>query len=168
MSVNAIEIIASDMAKEAKLLCFDEFQVTDIADAMILRALLEAFMARGIMVFFTSNRHPDDLYLNGIQRDSFLPCIDLIKDKCELINLDSGIDYRRRGRIISSHLYLTPVNAETTARMEDAFKFIIDGNAPESRSLQAMGRRINIPKCYGNVAFFTFQDLCGKGTVRVT
>jgi protein AFG1 len=95
LSHDPIPTIADDLSNEAWLLCFDEFQVTDIADAMLLRRLLEELFKRGVVMVTTSNRHPDELYKNGIQRQSFLPAIANIKECCNIHSLDSGVDYRQ-------------------------------------------------------------------------
>ncbi|KAF8969404.1 AFG1-like ATPase-domain-containing protein [Flammula alnicola] len=95
--------VARDLARDAYVLCFDEFQVTDIADAMILRRLLESLVNYGVVCVMTSNRHPDDLYKNGIQRSSFIPTIDLLKSHFEVTDLDSGTDYRQIPRALSHH-----------------------------------------------------------------
>lgn len=95
-SYDPIPVIAAELAKDAWLLCFDEFQVTDIADAMILRHLFKGLFKQGVVLVTTSNRHPDELYKNGIQRKSFLPAIDNIKKRCVIHCLDSGVDYRQR------------------------------------------------------------------------
>lgn len=95
---DAVPFVAADIAETAQILCFDEFQCTDVADAMILRRLLEALMSHGVVLITTSNRHPDDLYKNGIQRQSFIPCINLLKKQLRVINLDSSTDYRKLPR----------------------------------------------------------------------
>jgi len=97
-SFDSIPQIASEISAEAQVLCFDELQVTDIADAMILRRLFEEILSHGVVMVFTSNRHPDELYKHGIQRGQFIPCIDLIRDRCNVVSLNSGTDYRRRAR----------------------------------------------------------------------
>ena len=91
---NPISLMAQEIAKDNFLLCFDELQVLDIADAMLLRKLFVQMYRTNVVTIFTSNRHPDELYLNGIQRKYFLPVIDLIKEKCLVYELCSGIDYR--------------------------------------------------------------------------
>ncbi|KAF3350605.1 D-arabinose 1-dehydrogenase [Verticillium dahliae VDG2] len=96
--VDAVPFIAADIAEQGNVLCFDEFQCTDVADAMILRRLLESLMSHGVVLVTTSNRHPDELYKNGIQRDSFLPAIQLLKNRLHVINLDSPTDYRKMPR----------------------------------------------------------------------
>ena len=100
MKYDPIPSIAYQVAKESWLLCFDEFQVTDIADAMLLRRLLQEFFNNGVVLVTTSNRHPNELYKNGIQRESFLPAIALLQKRCRLFNLESGQDYRKQGILI--------------------------------------------------------------------
>ncbi|OAQ97714.1 hypothetical protein LLEC1_04333, partial [Akanthomyces lecanii] len=92
--IDAVPFVAADIAEQGNVLCFDEFQTTDVADAMILRRLLEALMSHGVVMVTTSNRHPDELYKNGIQRESFIPAIKLLKTRLHVINLDSPTDYR--------------------------------------------------------------------------
>ncbi len=92
---DAIPFVAASIAEQSTILCFDEFQCTDVADAMILRRLCESLMHHGVVIVTTSNRHPDDLYKNGIQRQSFIPCINLLKNRLRVINLDSSTDYRK-------------------------------------------------------------------------
>lgn len=103
-AMDPIVSIASDISNDTYVLCFDELQVTDIADAMILRNLLYELMKTGVVIVFTSNRHPDELYKNGIQRSSFIPCIELLKERCEVVSLNSGIDYRKRGTMFCAIL----------------------------------------------------------------
>lgn len=107
--LDTIPFLATEIAQKSNVLCFDEFQVTDVADAMILRRLFTLLLSDkfGVILFTTSNRHPDELYINGIQRESFIPCIELIKQMTHVIQLQSGTDYRRIVRPVSS-VYLTP------------------------------------------------------------
>ncbi len=117
---NPLEKVADGFKAETDVLCFDEFFVSDITDAMLLAELLRALFARGIALVATSNIPPDDLYRNGLQRARFLPAIELIKQYCEVRNVDAGIDYRLR-TLTQAHLYLSPLNEETDAAMQQMF-----------------------------------------------
>lgn len=117
---NPLEIIADGFKTQADVLCFDEFFVSDITDAMLLATLLEALFARGITLVTTSNIPPDDLYRNGLQRARFVPAIELIKQYCDVMNVDAGIDYRLR-TLTQAKLYLTPLNPQTEQEMDDIF-----------------------------------------------
>ncbi|KAE9409941.1 AFG1-like ATPase [Gymnopus androsaceus JB14] len=145
--------VARDLAREAYVLCFDEFQVTDIADAMILRRLLENLLNYGVVAVITSNRHPDDLYKNGIQRSSFIPAIELLKDRFKVTDLRFGncLDYRRVPRALSKVYY-------------DPFYKSMTDNDPsiKNRQLTIWGRKLTIPESTSKVAKFRFDDLCGK------
>jgi len=155
--------VARDLANEAYILCFDEFQVTDIADAMILRQLFERLLSHGVVCVITSNRHPDDLYKNGIQRSSFVPCIELLKTQFDVTDLDSGTDYRRIPRTLS-HVYYDPLTPENGAEIEKIFKALTsDPSDPvqQNRKLNTWGRTILVPESSSTVAKFTFNDLCG-------
>src|SRR5437762_11473754 len=113
--------IAREIAAETRLLCFDEFQITNIADAMILARLFETLFDEGITVVATSNRKPDDLYQGGLQRDRFLPFIDLIKARLEVLELGGGHDYRM-DRLRNFDVYLTPAGAWANAKPDEAFR----------------------------------------------
>ncbi|KAL1946471.1 hypothetical protein VTO73DRAFT_14575 [Trametes versicolor] len=159
-----IEPVARDLAQEAYVLCFDEFQVTDIADAMILRQLFEKLMNFGVVSVITSNRHPDELYKNGIQRQSFVPCIEILKERFEVTDLDSGTDYRRIPRTLS-HVYYDPLTPENQAEFDKLFKaFASHDNEPitRNRKLHVWGREVAVPHSTRTVAKFGFLDLCGK------
>lgn len=112
-----LEIVADKFKAETDVLCFDEFFVSDITDAMLLGGLMKALFARGITLVATSNIPPDDLYRNGLQRARFLPAIDAIKANCDVMNVDAGIDYRLR-TLTQAHLWLSPINEETQQQME--------------------------------------------------
>ncbi|RLM27564.1 cell division protein ZapE [Brenneria alni] len=117
---NPLEKVADGFKAETDVLCFDEFFVADITDAMLLAELLRALFSRGITLVATSNISPDELYRNGLQRARFLPAIELIKQHCDVCNVDAGIDYRLR-TLTQAHLYLTPLNAQTEAAMRQMF-----------------------------------------------
>lgn len=112
-----LEIIADRFKAQTDVLCFDEFFVSDITDAMLLGGLMQALFARGITLVATSNIPPDELYRNGLQRARFLPAIEAIKRHCDIMNVDAGIDYRLR-TLTQAHLWLSPLNEETAGRME--------------------------------------------------
>ncbi|KAG6854339.1 hypothetical protein C0991_007844 [Blastosporella zonata] len=157
--------VARDLANEACVLCFDEFQVTDIADAMILRRLLESMVNFGVVCVMTSNRHPDDLYKNGIQRSSFVPAIELLKSHFDVTDLDSGTDYRRIPRALS-HVYYDPLTPENTSEMDKVFKSLTSRDPSDppihNRTLHTWGRTINVPESTSKIAKFAFRDLCGQ------
>ncbi|MCS2152889.1 cell division protein ZapE [Scandinavium goeteborgense] len=112
-----LEIVADRFKSETDVLCFDEFFVSDITDAMLLGGLMKALFARGITLVATSNIPPDDLYRNGLQRARFLPAIDAIKEHCDIMNVDAGIDYRLR-TLTQAHLWLSPLNDDTRQKMD--------------------------------------------------
>ncbi|KZT71431.1 AFG1-like ATPase [Daedalea quercina L-15889] len=155
--------VARELASEEYILCFDEFQVTDIADAMILRQLFERLLSHGVICVITSNRHPDELYKNGIQRASFVPCIELLKTQFDVTDLDSGTDYRRIPRTLS-HVYYDPLTPENQAEIEKIFKALTsDPSDPvqHNRKLTTWGRTIVVPESSSTVAKFRFDELCG-------
>lgn len=213
--VDAVPVVAADIARQGNVLCFDEFQCTDVADAMILRRyvsshvvlpalsnlfcegpfspfplwrgggkssisrsssktgnhemlteppsrrLLECLMSHGVVLVTTSNRHPDDLYKNGIQRESFIPAIKLLKNRLHVINLDSPTDYRKIPRPPSG-VYHTPLDSHAQSHAEKWFRFLgdpEDGSAPHSETQKVWGREIYVPRVSGRCAWFTFDEL---------
>lgn len=153
--------IAKEIAAETRLLCFDEFQVTNIADAMILGRLFETLFEEGITVIATSNRAPDDLYKNGLQRDRFLPFIELVKQRLEVLELGGSQDYRM-GRLRELDLYLTPLGAWATRKLDEAFRALSNGADGEPRVLRTQGRNVEVPRAAPGVAMAHFMDWCAK------
>ena len=152
--------VAQAIAEEARLLCLDEFQVTDVADALILRRLLESLTAHGVVLVTTSNRMPDELYLNGINRAQFLPAIDLLKECCEVYPYDeAAADYRLLGSLTKT--WLAPLDAETEKTFEAKWARLTKGRRVKSGTLEVSGRAVKIPRKSGGVARFAFEEICG-------
>ena len=163
--IDAIPFVAADIAEKSTVLCFDEFQCTDVADAMILRRLMEGIMSHGTVLVTTSNRHPRDLYKNGIQRDSFIPCINLLSEQLRVLNLDSSTDYRKIPRPPSG-VYHHPLDAGAKTHADTWFRFLGDFEAdpPHQATHSVWGREVTVPHASGRAARFTFQELLGRAT----
>lgn len=158
--------VARQISLEATLLCFDEMQVTDIADAMVLGRLYKELLERGVVIVATSNRVPDDLYKGGLNRQLFLPFIEMIKQQFDVVPLDGPTDYRY-DRLKGVDTYYTPINEETTAKLSEAFFRLTDRDVENrdkvpSGELEVQGRKIFVPKCARGVAVFSFKRLCAN------
>ena len=157
----ALPMLAERIAERARVLCFDEFHVTDVADAMILGRLFTALLDHDVIIVATSNWPPDDLYTGGLQRDRFLPFIALLKSRMEVIHLDSPTDYRDQ-EIDENGTYFWPLDGKTDRRIEALFARL-SGNEPvKSEKFTVKGRSIKVPKTANGVARFTFAQLCEK------
>ena len=157
---DALAPVASSVVEHVRLLAFDEMQISDITDAMIVGRLFEALFAAGVMVVTTSNRVPDDLYKDGLNRQLFLPFIAMVKDRMVVHELTSPTDYRQ-DRIAGSPVYFTPVNDETRTRIEAIWQGLTGGQAAP-HTLIVQKREVVIPGFHNGVARASFYDLCGK------
>jgi cell division protein ZapE len=153
--------VARHLAAEAWVLCFDEFSVTDIADAMILSRLFSALFANGVVLVATSNLAPDDLYRDGLNRQLFMPFVALLKRHARVIALDSETDYRME-KLNRLPVYMTPLSAETDRRMDEAWGAVTRGTTSAPDALTVKGRQVAVPIAAGDAARFSFAELCEK------
>ena len=153
--------VGEKIAREAPLLCFDELQVTDITDAMILGRLFGVLFERGTVIVATSNAAPWDLYRSGLNRDLFLPFVELIGAKMEVMELEAARDYRL-DRLSGAPLYFTPLGAEADANIRKLWRALTGRDQGERQTLTVKGRDVEVPEAAMGVARFAFEDLCGK------
>ena len=158
-TVNPLDELGKRIAKRYRLICFDEFHVADITDAMILHRLLAALFDNGVGFVTTSNFKPDDLYPGGMHRDRILPAIALLNAHLEVLSVDNGTDYRRR-TLEQVNLYHTPLGAQADAEMTDAFNRLAESQ-DENPVLQIESRQIRARRKAGGVLWFDFKTLCG-------
>lgn len=154
-----LEVLAYRLAEQFRLLCLDEFVVTDITDAMILHGLLRAFFARGITLVTTSNLPPEALYRDGLQRDRFLPAIQLLQEHTEVFNLDGGTDYRLRA-LRQANIYFAPLDEDAEAGLARHFSNLSGGHGLAARSLVINHREIPVRRLAPGVAWFDFAAVC--------
>lgn len=156
---NPLQVIARDFAKTCRLICFDEFFVSDITDAMLLGGLFKYLFEQGVVLVATSNIPPDELYRNGLQRDRFLPAIALLKTHCTVVNVDGGVDYRLRS-LEQAELYHSPLGPDADASLNRSFECLADGDIRIGELLTIEHRPIPTVKCADGVAWFEFSALC--------
>lgn len=156
-----IQPVADALAREARLLCFDEFSVTDIADAMILGRLFEALFARGVVVVATSNVEPARLYEGGLNRALFLPFIATLQERMEVVRLDARTDFRLE-KIGGSPVYYSPADASARLAMDRIFHKLTGRLRGEPMTIPVLGREVNVPEAAEHVARFSFSDVCGR------
>lgn len=156
---NPLKLVARELAKEIRVLCLDEFFVKDITDAMILGNLMEALFEEGVVLVTTSNIVPDGLYKDGLQRARFLPAIDLLKRYTEVVNVDSGVDYRLR-TLEQAEIYHSPLDAEADASLNRSFEAMVMVEGERDLAIDINGRPIVARRCHDQVAWFDFSTLC--------
>ena len=157
-SDDVIADIADSVSARAKLLCLDEMQVVDIADAMILGRLFEALWARGVVIVTTSNQPPDGLYKNGLNRQLFVPFVARLKETLDIVHLGDGRDYRL-GRMAEDKTYLTPLGAKADAAMDEIWAKLADGETGKPVELSLLGRKLLVPHAAHSCARFNVHDL---------
>jgi cell division protein ZapE len=157
--VNPLDELGKRIARRYRLICFDEFHVADVTDAMILHRLLAALFVNRVSIVTTSNFHPDDLYPNGLHRDRILPAIELLKDRLETINVDHGTDYRQR-TLEHVEIYHTPLGPEADAILAHAFEELAEAR-DESQVMHIEHRELRTVRRAGGVVWFDFRTLCG-------
>ncbi len=156
---NPLLIVADKIANHTQILCLDEFHVADITDAMLLGGLLEALFDRGVVLVTTSNEEPDQLYRGGLQRERFLPAIDLLKRYTHVVNVDSGIDYRLEF-LDHAEIYHTPIDEDAIMMLMTNYSHISPNKGTFGEELEIEGRTINTVCLGDGVAWFEFNALC--------
>ncbi|MEQ8289602.1 MAG: cell division protein ZapE [Gammaproteobacteria bacterium] len=154
-----LQLVADKLAQQTRVLCFDEFHVSDITDAMLLGGLLQALFDRGVVLVTTSNQPPDELYKGGLQRERFLPAIALLKQHTRVMNLDSGIDYRLRF-LDQAEIYHTPLDADGDRMLAENFSHMSPDAGQANMLIEIEGRDIQTVQCGDGVAWFDFKALC--------
>jgi len=156
---NPLQLVAGNYANNIRVLCFDEFHVTDITDAMLLGGLLKTMFEHGLVLVTTSNEAPDQLYQDGLQRERFLPAIALIKEYTHVVNMDSGIDYRLR-YLDKAGIYHTPPDEKADSLLLDNFTHIAPDAGREQATIEIEGRKIRTVCRADGVVWFDFPAIC--------
>ncbi|MFT5573117.1 MAG: cell division protein ZapE [Cryomorphaceae bacterium] len=156
---NPLEIIAKQLASETRILCFDEFVVNDVADAVILVKLMRTLFDQGVTLVATSNVEPKNLYKGGLQRDLFMPAIDMIYQYTNVINIDSGVDYRLRF-LDKADTYFWPIGASAEQGMQYNFEHLAPDDGIENATIEVEGRELTSIKRTDGVIWFDFAELC--------
>ncbi|HUQ52093.1 MAG TPA: cell division protein ZapE [Gammaproteobacteria bacterium] len=156
---NPLELVAEKIASETRIICFDEFVVTDIADAMLLGNLFAGLFARGVTLAATSNIVPDQLYAGGLQRQRFLPTIALLKEHTEVVHADGGVDYRLRA-LERADVYQTPTGEVADRRLAEFFESIAPDEGDHGGTLELLGRAIPYRRAADGAIWFEFESIC--------
>lgn len=154
-----LQTVAANFAREASVICFDEFHVADITDAMLLGGLLKILFEQGVVLVTTSNEHPDQLYHDGLQRERFLPAIALLKENTHVINVDNGIDYRLR-YLDKAEIYRYPLDEEADRMLLTHFQHIAPDQGRVNSTIEIEGRKIRTVRNADGVVWFEFRDIC--------
>ena len=154
-----LQVVADKIASESRVLCFDEFFVSDITDAMLLGRLFEALFKRGICLVATSNIEPDGLYKGGLQRARFLPAITALKKHCDVLKLDSGTDYRLR-ELEQAEVYHWPLDQQANTVLTELFEHLSASDVEPESSLQIEGRTVEVKRCAEGIVWFDYQAIC--------
>ncbi len=154
-----LNIIAQELAKETMVICFDEFLVWDITDAMLLGRLLQALFANGVSLVATSNSAPDELYKNGLQRSRFLPAIELLKKNLKILHIPTAIDYRLR-HLTKAGVFYSPLDKKTADNMQKTFELLAGNDKVDELPVIINGRTIQVKKKTDHIIWFDFLDIC--------
>ncbi|WP_051234031.1 cell division protein ZapE [Halomonas halocynthiae] len=156
---NPLQLVAQRFSEEARVICFDEFFVSDITDAMILANLLDALFARNVVLVATSNIEPENLYRDGLQRTSFLPAIALLEEHCDVVNVDSGVDYRLRA-LERAKIFYTPLDESAEREMARSFQEVAGTVGQREIDIEINQRKLHARRLSDDVAWFEFSELC--------